>query len=165
METDRTTKKGTGTSSTGAAEAKQLVVAEDRAVGKVGKATYLSYLAAGGGAQYFLAVCVVSGLCQLARIGADVWLAIWSEGTDSGGVDEAEKFLPGLVLTPAQYVGVYGLITLLVIPLNIGRTLGFTWGTVRSARNLHNAVRTACHTHTLSLSLSLSLSLAAQTRP
>ena len=39
-----------------------------------------------------------------------------------------------------RYIGIYGAITLLVIPLNIGRTLGFTWGTIRSARNLHNTM-------------------------
>ena len=116
----------------------KLVVDEDRSQGTVGKETYIYHLRAGGGWRYGAAVCCVSGLCQLARIGADVWLAIWSEGTDSNGVDEDEKFAPGLELSNDQYVGIYALMCFIVIPLNIGRTLGFTWGTVRSARALHN---------------------------
>lgn len=76
---------------------------EERAAGKVGKATYLSYLSASGGSQYFVAVCLVSSLCQVARIGADVWLAVWSEATDSNGVADSEKFVPGLHLANWQY--------------------------------------------------------------
>eukprot|EP01045_Picozoa_sp_COSAG04_P027117 COSAG04_NODE_3904_length_2436_cov_2.551562_2_plen_610_part_01 len=122
----------------GAEAGGKLVSAEDRAAGRVGKDTYLAYLMAGGGASFALAVCGLSALCQAARVGADVWLAVWAEGVDSNTV--ASEKLSSIDLTPAAYVGVYALLTALVIPLNIGRTFGFVWGTVRSSRNLHNSM-------------------------
>jgi ABC-type multidrug transport system fused ATPase/permease subunit len=115
-----------------------LVSTEDRRSGSVGWPTYRAYIIAGGGAYFALLVCVVSAACQAARIGADVWLAIWAEGVDSN--TEKSESLSSLDLSPAGYVAVYALLTAIVIPLNIGRTFGFVLGTVRSSRTLHNSM-------------------------
>jgi ABC-type multidrug transport system fused ATPase/permease subunit len=113
-----------------------LVMAEDRDAGSVGIETYRAYAQAGGGVRYGLLVVVVSALCQGARIGADVWLAVWADGMDSTAPDSARLF--DFQLSPNTYILIYLLLIALVIPLNIGRTFGFTYGTVRSARSLHN---------------------------
>jgi ATP-binding cassette subfamily C (CFTR/MRP) protein 1 len=114
----------------------KLVAVEDRASGKVGWPTYRAYIQAGGGAQFALAVCLVSALCQAARVGADVWLAVWAEGVDPNTV--ASEKLSAVELSPSGYTAVYALLTLVVIPLNILRTFGFVYGTIRSSRTLHN---------------------------
>lgn len=116
----------------------KLVSTEDRASGSVGWPTYRAYIGAGGGARFALLVCLVSGACQAARVGADVWLAVWAEGVDST-TEDSENF-SSLDLSPARYVAVYALLTAIVIPLNIGRTFGFVLGTVRSSRTLHNSM-------------------------
>ncbi len=116
----------------------KLVSTEDRASGSVGWPTYRAYIIAGGGAYFALLVCLVSAACQAARVGADVWLAVWAEGVDSNA-NESEN-LSSFELSPAGYVAVYALLTAIVIPLNIGRTFGFVLGTVRSSRTLHNSM-------------------------
>ncbi|KAA1472498.1 multidrug resistance-associated ABC transporter [Dentipellis sp. KUC8613] len=125
----------TAVTSTAGTEAKiekkgprKLVEEERRAVGRIGKAVWLTYIDAFGGRWYWVAFATVLLLAAISPVVENLWLSIWS-GSSEPGRSEPKS--------PLFYIGVYAAISFVGLIITTYRWFVLYRGSIRASTVLY----------------------------
>jgi ABC-type multidrug transport system fused ATPase/permease subunit len=112
----------------------KLMVAEEKARGKVSRRTILRYFTSAGGVFFWILYFAIIVFGEVLFAYCNYWLGIWSrayEGTDPSKV------------SILFYLGVYVILMLLQVCSYNASTLLWTFGCLRASRDLHQRLTTA----------------------
>lgn len=118
----------------------KLMVAEEKARGKVSRRTILQYFASAGGVFFWTLYFGIILFGEILFAYCNYWLGIWSrayEGTDPSKV------------SILFYLGIYVILMLLQVSSYNASTLLWTFGCLRASRDLHQRLTTSVLRSTL----------------
>ncbi|ORY35072.1 hypothetical protein BCR39DRAFT_573867 [Naematelia encephala] len=115
------------------ADAGKLVVAEEKAKGRVSRATLVRYFGAAGGVVYWFLYWIDIFLGEILFAGCNYWLGAWSSAYErSNGHPEQVSIL--------YYLGIYVLLMVIQIGSYDSSTILWTFGSLRASRKLHGSL-------------------------
>ena len=125
-----------------------LVEKETKSSGSVRLEVYRSYLIATGGILFCILFFGLNLFQWITQIGNDFWLKNWTDHNEQSTAHFSGKYLLSFYLTMKNavskeadstwyYVGIYGLLGMLVIVTNISTTVLMLYGQLRASRVLH----------------------------
>ena len=119
----------------------KLIVAEDRAIGAVGKETFKVYFIAAGGVYTAVIIFLVLLIGKGSRQVSDWFLSLWIQGGRMGPIQPL--FGNHGVLTKEDqlnYAGVYAATVLAVMLSNLAQGLIFAWISLAASQRLHDRI-------------------------
>lgn len=123
--------KGTGVTAVTVKPSGKLILAEDRAVGRVSCRTFTRYFVAAGGCWWAYLLLALLVLGRGSKIGSDSWVSEWSRAGSSGEANASNQ---------GYYIGIYAATAAGVLALNMLLGLVFAVITLRASGVLHDRV-------------------------